>query len=106
MANSLDSPVSGQAGAPVSRNALLPAAANPQRNQPPGVSGPGAALIANAIGHAAMLSDTPEKWEATLEMLKRNGVDPSGYEDFDKGRALAMAAVGGAAPEHKQEAGY
>jgi hypothetical protein len=53
-----------------------------------------------------MLSDTPEKWEATLEMLKRNGVDPSGYEDFDKGRALAMAAVGGAAPEHKQEAGY
>ncbi len=78
-------------------------ARRPQGNSPP-PSAPNlaAALIANAIAHAAMLSDTPEKWAATLDMLRRNGIDPSGYDDFKKGRALAMAAAGGAAPEPEE----
>lgn len=55
-------------------------------------------LLASAIGHAAMLSDTPAKWAATIAMLKRHGVDPQGYEDFEKGRHAAMAAAGTPAP--------
>jgi hypothetical protein len=41
-----------------------------------------------------MLADTPEKWASTIAMLKRNGVDPEGFEDFEKGRPAAMAAAG------------
>jgi len=77
--------------APV-RNALLPAALA-DNAQPPIQSAPDLSrvILSNAIGHAALLSDTPEKWDATLAMLRANGIDPKGYEDFDKGRALAIA---------------
>lgn len=51
-------------------------------------------LLRSAIGHAAVLSDTPEKWAATIALLKQHGVDPSGYDDFDTGRPLAIAASG------------
>jgi hypothetical protein len=40
------------------------------------------------------LSDTPEKWAATIALLKQHGVDPSGFDDFDEGRPLAIAASG------------
>ena len=53
-------------------------------------------LLRSAIGHAAILSDTPEKWAATIELLKQHGVDPAGYEDFEKGRLSAIAASGAA----------
>jgi hypothetical protein len=53
-----------------------------------------AQLLRGAIGHAAVLSDTPEKWAATVALLKQHGVDPAGYDDFEKGRALAIAASG------------
>ena len=68
------------------RNALLAAA--PQAAQPASrahANLPG--LLASAIGHAAVLSDTPAKWESTIAMLKQNGVDPNGFEDFEKGPA-------------------
>ncbi len=91
----------------VSRNALLHGASSPHGNSaPPSAPSIAAALITNAIAHAAMLSDTPEKWTATLDMLRRNGIDPSGYEDFKKGRALAIAAGDGTAPEPAEEAEY
>ncbi|MGC2629696.1 MAG: hypothetical protein WA265_07030 [Rhodomicrobium sp.] len=61
------------------------------------------ALLASTIGHAALLSDTPAKWASTVAMLKQNGVDPHGYEDFDKGRPAAMAAAGTQAPEEDSE---
>ncbi len=61
------------------------------------------ALLASTIGHAAMLSDTPAKWASTVAMLRQNGVDPHGYEDFDKGRAAAMAAAGTQPPEEESE---
>jgi hypothetical protein len=90
---------------PAPRNALLQGAL-PSRHAPsPRAPNLAAAIIANAIAHAAMLSDTPEKWAATLDMLRRNGIDPSGYDDFKKGRALAMASAGGTAPE-MEEAEY
>lgn len=53
-----------------------------------------AQLLRSAIGHAAVLSDTPEKWAATIALLKQHGVDPSGFDDFDEGRPLAIAASG------------
>jgi hypothetical protein len=53
-----------------------------------------AQLLRCAIGHAAVLSDTPEKWAATIVLLKQHGVDPTGYDDFDKGRPLAIEASG------------
>lgn len=41
-------------------------------------------------GRCAVLSDIPEKWAETLELLKQNGVDPEGFEDFETGRELAI----------------
>ncbi len=61
------------------------------------------ALLASTIGHAAMLSDTPAKWASTIAMLRQNGVDPHGYEDFDKGRSAAMAAAGTQTPEEESD---
>jgi hypothetical protein len=84
------------------RNALL--AGLEQSAQPaprPSIALSG--LLANAIGHAALLSDTPEKWESTIAMLKQNGVDPHGFEDFEKGRPAALAAAGVAAPQEQGE---
>jgi hypothetical protein len=84
------------------RNALLAGA--PQNTQPePRPSIDLSSLLANAIGHAAMLSDTPGKWESTIAMLKQNGVDPHGFEDFEKGRLAAMLAAGVAAPREQDE---
>ena len=40
-----------------------------------------------SFGHA-------EKWAATIDLLKQHGVDPDGYEDFEKGRSAAIAASG------------
>ncbi len=81
-------------GATPIRNALaaaLPAAVSGRASALPS---PAAVLLARAIGHAAALSDTPEKWASTIEMLRRNGVDPEGYESFEKGRPAALAASG------------
>ncbi len=75
------------------QNALLasaPAARAPAGLHPAAQS----QLLRSAIGHAAMLSDTPEKWTATIDLLKQHGVDPVGYEDFETGRPLAIAASG------------
>jgi hypothetical protein len=82
---------------------------------PPFTSGPANALVAsrmpapeaagnagspaiqmplrNAIVHAAQLADTPEKWSGFISMLRANGIDPGGYEDFDEGRAKALALL-------------
>ena len=51
-------------------------------------------LLRVMIGRAAVLSDTPEKWAETVELLKRHGVDPVGFEDFEEGRPAAIAASG------------
>lgn len=51
-------------------------------------------LLRVMIGRAAALSDTPEKWAETVELLKRHGVDPVGFEDFEEGRPAAIAASG------------
>jgi hypothetical protein len=84
------------------RNALLAGA--PQGAQPaPRPSIDLSGLLANAIGHAALLSDTPAKWETTIAMLKQSGVDPHGFEDFEKGRPAAIAAAGVAAPREQGE---
>ncbi len=84
------------------RNALLAVA--PQSAEPaPRPSIDLSGLLANAIGHAALLSDTPEKWESTIAMFKQNGVDPHGFEDFEKGRQAAMTAAGVAAPREQGE---
>jgi len=75
------------------QNALLASA--PAARAPAGL--PPAAqsqLLRSAIGHAAVLSDTPEKWAATIDMLKQHRVDPAGFEDFEKGRPAAIAASG------------
>ena len=75
------------------QNALLPT--TPANGAPAGL--PPAAqsqLLRSAIGHAAVLSDTPERWAATIDLLKQHGIDPVGYEDFEKGRHLAIAASG------------
>ncbi len=80
------------------RNALLPASPPPSRHAsraPVDLHG----LLASTIGHAALLSDTPSKWASTLAMLRQNGVDPQGFEDFDKGRPAAIAAAGTEAPQ-------
>ncbi len=74
------------AGAPVSAPAN-----NAPAPLPPAVQ---SQLLKSAIGHAAVLSDTPEKWSATIDLLKQHGIDPVGYEDFEKGRPLAIAASG------------
>ncbi len=77
------------------RNALVaPALAAAPHRQSRMQAPPIAALLAGAIGHAAVLSDTPGKWAATIAMLRRHGIDPEGYEDFEKGRPLAIAAAG------------
>ena len=51
-------------------------------------------LLRVMIGRAAILSDTPEKWAETVELLRRHGVDPVGFEDFEEGRPAAIAASG------------
>ena len=71
------------------QNALLPHPA--PAALPPAVH---SQLLRSAIGHAAVLSDTPEKWAATIDLLKQHGVDPGSYEDFEKGRSAAIAASG------------
>lgn len=84
------------------RNALLASAPQAaQQPSQPSVNLQG--LLANAIGHAALLSDTPERWESTIAMLKQNGVDPHGFEDFEKGRTAAMAAAGMAVQQDQGE---
>ncbi len=45
-----------------------------------------AILLVDLIGHAARLSDTPEKWATTIALLRAHGVDPQGYEGFADGR--------------------
>jgi hypothetical protein len=62
-----------------------------------------APLLATAIGHAAMLSDTPEKWASTIAMLRSHGVDPEGYADFEKGRPAAVKAAGIALPDESTD---
>lgn len=82
--------------APVAQSApLYQPASRPQPNLP--------SLLASTIGHAALLSDTPEKWASTVAMLRQNGVDPQGFEDFEKGRPAAMAAAGTPAPKEEGE---
>ncbi|MGO9485895.1 MAG: hypothetical protein ACLPX9_15125 [Rhodomicrobium sp.] len=84
------------------RNALIagvPQSARPAPRMPANVPG----LLASTIGHAALLSDTPSKWASTIDMLKQNGVDPQGYEDFEKGRPAAMAAAGTQAPQDDED---
>jgi hypothetical protein len=77
------------------RNALLQGAPPPASSAPavlpPAVQ---SQLVKSVIGHAAVLSDTPEKWAATIELLRQHGIDPQGYENFDKGRPLAIIASG------------
>jgi hypothetical protein len=68
---------------------------SPERRDPRHLSPSAQAqLLRSAIGHAAVLSDTPEKWAATIALLKKHGVDAAGYDDFDEGRSLAIAASG------------
>jgi hypothetical protein len=50
--------------------------------------------LASAVGAAAALSNTPEKWAATIALLHRLGIDPEGYEDFGQGRLQAAAEAG------------
>ena len=84
------------------QNALL--ASVPAARAPAGLSPTAQGqLLRSAIRHAAVLSDTPEKWAATIDLLKQNGVDPAGYEDFDKGRPLAITASGVAPPPASDE---
>jgi hypothetical protein len=73
------------------QNALLASTARAPTGLPPAAQ---SQLLRSAIGHAAVLSDTPEKWAATIGMLKQHGVDPAGFEDFEKGRPAAIAASG------------
>jgi hypothetical protein len=75
------------------RNALIEAAAPPAL-APSRAALNVPALLASTIGHAALLSDTPEKWASTIAMLRQNGVDPEHFADFEKGRPAAMAAAG------------
>ncbi len=84
------------------RNALLIGAPPPVPSPQPGPAHL-PTLLASTIGHAALLSDTPGKWASTIAMLKKNGVDPKGYEDFEKGRPAAMAAAGTPAPQEEDE---
>ncbi|MGA7323656.1 MAG: hypothetical protein WBX25_04045 [Rhodomicrobium sp.] len=61
------------------------------------------ALLATTIGHAAVLSDTPEKWAGTIAMLRQNGVNPAGYEDFEKGRTTAIQHSGITLPQSEED---
>jgi hypothetical protein len=85
------------------RNALI--IMQPAQAQPATPSAPprAAVLLANAIGHAAVLSDTPEKWAGTIAMLRKNGIDTQGYEDFQKGRPAAISASCLAAPKNEAQ---
>ncbi|MGO8955328.1 MAG: hypothetical protein ACLPWS_06740 [Rhodomicrobium sp.] len=87
------------------RNALIVTVPQPAPayRQPPNAPSNLPVLLANTIGHAALLSDTPAKWASTIGMLRQNGVDPDGYEDFEKGRQAAMAAAGTKAPQEETE---
>jgi hypothetical protein len=88
------------------RNSLIPGTASPSSPaQPLQEAHPSvpAAWLANTIGHAAVLSDTPDKWEQTVAMLRKTGINPEGYEDFQKGRAAAMAATGFLPPQNETE---
>lgn len=92
------------AGAPSPlQNALLGSARTQPRTEPRlSLSHVAQAkLLRSTIGRAAVLSDTPEKWASTVALLKEHGVNPEGYEDFDKGRPLAISASG-AAPEPEE----
>ncbi len=84
-----------------SQNALLPMAPAQRAPAalPPDVQDQ---LLRGVIGHAAVLSDTPQKWAATMDLLKQHGVDPAGYEDFEKGRPSAIAASGVAPLSYEQ----
>ncbi len=97
MINSYSAPITAP------RNALIPAtpqsAPLPQRSPGPNLP----VLLASTIGHAALLSDTPEKWASTISMLRQNGVDPEGYSDFEKGRPAAMEAGGFSPPQREGE---
>ncbi|MBI4723921.1 MAG: hypothetical protein HY765_02650 [Rhodomicrobium sp.] len=75
------------------RNALISPVVPPDPASAPAPGFP-AALLASMIGHAALLSDTPEKWASTIAMLRQNGVDPQGYDDFKKGRMTAIEHSG------------
>ena len=87
------------------RNALLALAPQfvppipPQSRAPANLE----ALLAGTIGHTAILSDTPAKWASTIAMLRQNGVDPHGFEDFEKGRPAAIAAAGMEMPQEEGE---
>jgi hypothetical protein len=85
------------------RNALLALAPEPVQPSPPQARAPMnfQALLAGTIAHAAMLSDTPAKWASTIAMLRQNGVDPHGFEDFEKGRPAAMVAAGMQMPQEE-----
>ncbi len=87
------------------RNALIGAAplSAPAYQQAPRAPSNLPVLLASTIGHAALLSDTPTKWASTIAMLRQNGVDPNGYEDFEKGRPAAMAAAGTPALQDETE---
>ncbi len=86
------------------RNALMAPGTPPAKStQSAARTAPRAALLANTIGHAAVLSDTPEKWASTIAMLRQNGVDPEGYEDFENGRPAAISAAGVSIPQGDQE---
>ena len=87
------------------RNALLiPVAQGAPAPQPaPRTPANMPVLLASAIGHAALLSDTPAKWASTIAMLRQHGVDPEGYENFEKGRPAAIAAAGTPAPAEADE---
>ncbi len=87
------------------RNALIATVPQPAPFYQPGTRAPSnvPVLLASTIGHAALLSDTPAKWATTIAMLRQNGVDPHGYEDFDKGRPAAMAAAGTQGPREESE---
>ena len=50
-------------------------------------------LLAALIGRAAQLSDTETRWHDTLAILKRHGIDPAGYEDYETGRPAAILAA-------------
>lgn len=95
--------VSSNAAGFFPRNALIVVQPAPAQPNAPNARPNPAALLASTIGHAAMLSDTPEKWAGTIAMLKKNGVDTQGYEDFQKGRPAAIAASGLPLPKNETQ---
>jgi hypothetical protein len=98
-----DMPARIPAPVPIPRNALLIGIAQPSPQPAPSAPEYLSSALASAIGHAALLSDTPEKWASTVDMLKQSGIDPRGYEDFEKGRLAAMAAAGTQPPQADTE---